>query len=129
MFLSEPESIATERKTLLQTQSVLQKSVRAIKKDPDLSKNIDTSEEKPEKKPVERPREERAPTREVAREPVKNTQPAPAQQRSMTPSSNQQPRPDPTKDQMFPPPRNDGKPQQQAPAPEQKKASGWKIFN
>jgi dynamin 1-like protein len=50
-LLSEPESISMERTTLTKTLETLNKALRAIKKDPDLSKRIGIEEEiKPEKK-------------------------------------------------------------------------------
>jgi len=53
-LLSEPESITMERQSLQKTMDTLNKAMRAIKKDPDLSKRIgleDKEEPKPQSKP------------------------------------------------------------------------------
>jgi len=56
-LLSEPESITMERQSLQKTMDTLNKAMRAIKKDPDLSKRIgleDKEEPKPQSKPEPR---------------------------------------------------------------------------
>ena len=49
----------------------------------------------------------------------------------MAPNTQPQARPEPPKEQVFPPPKNipDNKPPQQQPQDQKKQATGWKIFN
>jgi len=158
-FLSEPEAITMERTQLSNTLATLQKSVRAIKKDPDLSRRIDLDdheERKPEKK-VEKPREQPKEDRTKSdRAPPTNTantfnQPQPQQYnqpqqfnqpqqpvRNMPPSNPNMGNPG-----MRPPMEN---PQQRAdngpvfpppkkdekpnpPPADKPKSSGWKLFS
>jgi hypothetical protein len=148
--LNEPESIAMERKTLLQTQGVLQKSVRAIKKDPDLSKQVDLNaddDNKKREKPVERnagrPEEKSRSERDNSSN-ARVTDPQPQHRRvdsgggrPFTPNQvnpgqpQMQPQQNIKNDPVFPPAKTDpvsgAKPQQQQ---QQKPASsGWKIFS
>jgi len=151
-FLSEPEAITMERQTLTNTLATLQKSVRAIKKDPDLSKKIDLDdkpERKPEKKPEkprEQPKEERIksdrpPVTSTANTLNQNPNPRSEHVRNMPPSNpnmNANPNPNPNMGMrpqpqsqdngpVFPPPKKEEKPN---PPPQDKpKSSGWKLFS
>jgi len=132
--LSEPESITMERNTLLQTLSTLQKAVKAIKKDPDLSRKLDIEKEPKEEDKNEKPREREKTTHnrtisdKESHGQRSNALAPPVQQpqaRSVTPSNGRTVEPaQPQKQEpVFPPPKKEEKPQEPP-----KKSSGWGLF-